>query len=100
MPDYGADHQRERRRLEPAVMAGEVDCARCGEKIDPWADALELGCEPWQTWDLGHHDVDPSLWTGPEHARRTSKHPACNRATRPRRFAQARRPAGKHPGLR
>jgi hypothetical protein len=41
-----------------------VDCARCGERI-----------EPGEPWDLGHDDVDRSRYTGPEHRR-------CNRSTR------------------
>lgn len=80
-------------------MAGAVDCGRCGEPIDPHGDADELGIEPGQTWDLGHDDENPAIYTGPEHARRTSRHPACNRATSPRRVARARRPARRHPGL-
>ena len=59
---YGAAHQAERRRWEPRVAAGEVDCARCGQPI-----------VPGEAWDLGHVD-DRSGWSGPEHAGR------CNRA--------------------
>jgi hypothetical protein len=47
--------------LAPLVAAGVARCARCGELI-----------EPGSSWDLGHDDVDPSVWSGAEHA-------ACNR---------------------
>lgn len=57
---YGADHQRERAKWKPRVQRGDVDCARCGEPI-----------EPDDHWDLGHTD-DRTGWTGPEHA-------SCNR---------------------
>jgi hypothetical protein len=100
MPDYGPKHRAERAKWEPRVMAGKVKCWRCHRKIDPVADALELGITPGETWDLGHDDDDAAIYRGPEHARRTAKHPACNRATTGRRVARARRPQGKHPGLR
>jgi hypothetical protein len=45
----------------PMVAAGVVNCARCGEPI-----------EPGTLWDLGHDDHDPRVHTGPEHA-------SCNR---------------------
>jgi hypothetical protein len=41
-----------------------VRCARRGELI-----------EPGEKWDLGHDDLDPTLYSGPEHVR-------CNRAPR------------------
>jgi hypothetical protein len=59
--------------LKPDVDAGLVDCARCGERI-----------EPGQPWDLGHHDSDRMRYSGPEHA-------ACNRATSGRRRVTSRR---------
>ena len=60
---YGlAIHRRTRKEFAPMVAAGLVNCARCGELI-----------EPGTPWDLGHDDRDPSLYSGPEHA-------YCNRA--------------------
>lgn len=52
---YGRDHKAERDRWAPKVDAGLVDCARCGDPL-----------EPGRPWDLGHTD-DRSAWTGPEH---------------------------------
>jgi hypothetical protein len=64
---YGGDHKAERRRWEPKVAEGRVDCVRCGGPI-----------EQGEAWDLGHYDDDRSRWAGPEHVR-------CNRATSSRR---------------
>lgn len=52
---YGTAHQEQRRRWQPKVDAGIVNCARCGQPI-----------EPGRPWDLGHTD-DRRTWTGPEH---------------------------------
>jgi hypothetical protein len=60
---YGREHQALRRQLQPLVLAGNVQCARCGELI-----------VPGQPWDLGHADGDRSKYSGPEHQ-------WCNRAT-------------------
>lgn len=60
---YGVRHQRLREQWCPKVEAGLVNCARCGEPI-----------QPGEAWDLGHDDVDRTRYTGPEHER-------CNRAT-------------------
>lgn len=57
---YGWQHDQERKRWRPKVDAGLVNCARCGQPI-----------EPGRPWDLGHTD-DRTAWTGPEHA-------TCNR---------------------
>jgi hypothetical protein len=75
---YGEDHRRRRRRWKIQVDQGLVLCWRCGKLI-----------RPDEPWDLGHSDVDRSLWTGPEHTR-------CNRATNSR----ARRRRGRSPGPR
>jgi len=52
---YGRSHEAERRRWARKVDAGGVDCARCGEPL-----------EPGRQWDLGHDDTRQT-WTGPEH---------------------------------
>ena len=60
---YGqALHRRTRKEFAPLVAAGVVNCARCGELI-----------EPGTPWDLGHDDRDPRFYSGPEHA-------SCNRS--------------------
>jgi len=63
---YGAAHQRERAKWKRSVDAGEVNCSRCGQWIQPGAP-----------WDLGHAD-DRTAYTGPECRR-------CNRADGGRR---------------
>ena len=63
---YGWPHQKLRRQWAVSVERGEVACARCGRLIGAG--------EPW---DLGHHDRDRSVYTGPEHRwcnRRTKAH--------------------------
>lgn len=52
---YGLRHKTRREHWRPRVDAGLVDCARCGQPI-----------EPGRPWDLGHND-DRTDWTGPEH---------------------------------
>lgn len=52
---YDQSHREERARWAPKVDAGQVDCARCGERL-----------EPGRPWDLGHND-ERTAWTGPEH---------------------------------
>lgn len=69
---YDSAHLRERTRWAPHVARGEVDCARCGQRI-----------QPGQAWDLGHTE-DRRGWSGPEHA-------VCNRAAGAR-VANDRRP--------
>jgi hypothetical protein len=49
-----------RQRLAPVVAMGNVECARCGELIEPGSD-----------WDLDHRD-DGKGWLGPSHR-------SCNR---------------------
>lgn len=60
---YGRDYDRTRRRWAPLVGTGTVPCTRCHAPIPPGTP-----------WDLGHHDHDRTIITGPEHQ-------ACNRAT-------------------
>jgi hypothetical protein len=64
---YGVDHRALREQYRPLVEAGDVTCWRCGEPINPDDD-----------WDLGHDDLDRSIYRGPEHR-------AHNRATKSRR---------------
>jgi hypothetical protein len=60
---YGTDHRKTRARWALLVAAGNVNCRRCGTRID--ADAA---------WDLGHPDAESAAPLGPEHR------DACNRA--------------------
>lgn len=55
---YGADFWALRRQWESKVAAGEVNCWRCKERIDPQ-----------QTWHLGHDDNNRAIIQGPEHPR-------------------------------
>ena len=50
---YGTEHQARRRRIEKIVKSGLAICARCGRAILPTQD-----------WDLGHDDLDRSLYSG------------------------------------
>ncbi len=81
-PDYGRAHRDRRARWARRIAAGGVNCARCGESI-----------EPNESWDLGHDDSDPERrrYSGPEHSR-------CNRATRAHLPSRKREPEA-HPGL-
>ena len=45
---YGRAHQADRARWAPKVNAGEVDCCRCAEPIEP--DPTRIG----GGWDLDH----------------------------------------------
>lgn len=61
---YGADHQAERERWEPAVAAGRAHChAEPCWMPDTWIP-------PGTAWHLGHNQ-QRTRWTGPEH-------PLCN----------------------
>ena len=70
MPRYGRPHRRVRERHAREIALGIVMCARCGEPIDPR--------EPW---DLGHDDLNPAEYAGPEHVK-------CNRGTAGRGAAE------------
>ena len=69
---YGRSHQALRASLESVVAAGLATCARCRERI-----------EPGTPWDLGHDDLNPALYAGPEHR-------VCNRGA-PMRNSVSRR---------
>ena len=61
---YTGTHRKLRNQLQRRMDLGELfDCWRCGEPI-----------QPGEPFDLGHDDLDRSIWRGPEHRR-------CNRAT-------------------
>lgn len=60
---YGSAHAKLRESLRPLVDAGRAVCWRCLRPI-----------APGEPWDLGHDDLDRSVYRGPEHRR-------CNRAT-------------------
>ena len=62
-----ASHRLTRKALVPVVAAGGVNCVRCGEPI-----------EPGTPWDLGHDDHDPSVHSGPEHAKCNRRTNVCN----------------------
>lgn len=60
---YGTVHRKLRARYQRRMDAGErFACWRCGCDINPRA------------WQLGHDDLDRTLWRGPEC-------PPCNLAT-------------------
>jgi hypothetical protein len=70
---YDRAHKKLRARVARDVEAGVAICARCLKAIVPGTP-----------WDLGHHDLDRTVHTGPEHA-------SCNRATAARRAARPSR---------
>lgn len=53
---YGAAHQRERANWKPSVETGEVECALCGDLIEPGSE-----------WHLDH-TPDRQRYRGPAHA--------------------------------
>lgn len=63
---YDRGHEALRRRWQPKVEAGQVDCHA--------VTCLEPSRRIWlgQAWDLGH-TADRTTWTGPEHT-------TCNRS--------------------
>lgn len=60
---YGAEHQAERERWLPLVMAGRVTCRR-GEACRFYPDNLIHRGQPWQ---LGHPDEECPAPRAPEH---------------------------------
>ena len=75
---YGATHQRLRRAWAPAVAAGGVTCAKCGQPI-----------LRGQRWDLGHvPGSGKRLYAGPQHQR-------CNRDTGDERGPADPEPRGR-----
>ncbi len=58
---YDGPHRAIRRRLNPVVQTGTLNCARCGELIEPGT--------PWQ---LDHRD-DGRGWLGPSHQKCNSR---------------------------
>lgn len=85
---YGYKHQKLRKRVARQVARGEAYCWRC---LEEGKTKEEAWISPDSNWDLGHDDIDRSLYRGPEHA-------SCNRATSAHR-PQRQRPAEQHPGL-
>jgi hypothetical protein len=88
---YGWRHQQERERWRPEVEAGLADCWRCVKPI-----------RPWEPWDLGHDDDDPTKQTyrGPEH-RGCNRRAGGEKAARRRGWAWRPRPRRErvHPEL-
>lgn len=69
---YGKEHKRLRAQIAQRMHNGEIFfCWRCRRLINPER----------QPWDLGHDDIDRSIYRGPEHV-------FCNRATKRRRARQ------------
>lgn len=60
---YDAKHVAARAEVAPTVLAGLVDCWRCGEVI-----------APGEEWDLGH--LDDGRIGGPEHRGRCNRRAA------------------------
>lgn len=60
---YGPEHKRQREAWRPFVETGQAICWRCNHLIPGHAP-----------WDLGHDEVDRSIYRGPEHRR-------CNRGS-------------------
>lgn len=74
---YGKEHKRLRAEYAARMDNGEIFfCWRCRRVVNPS-----------RPWDLGHDDLDRSVYRGPEHV-------GCNRATRRR---QNRRGAPQTP---
>ena len=68
---YGTQHQKLRARMKPIVDAGQVICARCGERI-----------QPGQRWCLDHADTAHAHQVG---AYLGASHAWCNQLARNRK---------------
>lgn len=79
---YGTAHQQLRKRWAELVAGGGVRCAR-GAECKRAVNGLGGLIHPTEPWDLGHHDQDRRVYTGPEHR-------GCNRATAGRRVKHSR----------
>lgn len=73
---YGYRHQQERKRWEPIVQAGGVECH--AEVCFMPSRAID----PGEEWDLGH-TLDRTDWTGPEHRYCNRKEPQLREAVEP-----------------
>jgi hypothetical protein len=69
---YGGRHQALRKKLAALVASGRAVCWRCGQPILPGT-----------LWDLGHDDLDHSIYRGVEH-RRCNRSSAASRGNRMR----------------
>lgn len=87
---YGKAHREIRARWRPVVEAGEATCVRCLVGINPPGEGCpkcgrEVAKGPptpgYCGWDVGHDDVDRSLYTGTEHS-------CCNRRAGGRKAAR------------
>lgn len=83
---YGYEHRKLRAAWAPEVKSGRVTCTRYGR---PGYDDCPGYIQPGEPWDLGHHDDDRAIYTGPEHQR-------CNRRAGQAKGVAARRRAPIH----
>jgi hypothetical protein len=76
---YGGKHQALRKKLAVLVASGAAVCWRCGRPI-----------LPGMAWDLGHDDLDRSIYRGVE-CRRCNRSSAASRGNRMRGNPKRRR---------
>lgn len=79
---YGGRHQALRKKLAALVASGRAVCWRCGRPI-----------LPGMAWDLGHDDLDRSIYRGVECRR-------CNRSSAATRGNKMRGKRRRQPNLR